>query len=189
VWDLFNEPDNPNENSYGPLELKNKDEVAERLVRLSFEWARAVGPTQPLTVGLWRGPEWDQPEKLNLVHKAALELSDVISFHNYDGPDVLKARIAQLRKTGRPLLCTEYLARANGSTFADILPIFKKEKIAAYNWGLVDGKTNTKYPWKTWQMPIIGVEPDPWHHEIFHADGKPYREDEVRLIKSLTGAK
>jgi hypothetical protein len=189
VWDLFNEPDNPNENSYGPLELKNKDEVAERLVRLSFEWARAVGPTQPLTVGVWRGPEWDQPEKLNLVHKAALELSDVISFHNYDGPDVLKARIAQLRKTGRPLLCTEYLARANGSTFADILPIFKKEKIAAYNWGLVDGKTNTKYPWKTWQMPIIGVEPDPWHHEIFHADGKPYREDEVRLIKSLTGAK
>jgi hypothetical protein len=189
VWDLFNEPDNPNENSYGPLELKNKDEVAERLVRLSFKWARAVGPTQPLTVGLWRGAEWDQPEKLNLVHKAALELSDVISFHDYGTPAALNARIAQLRKTGRPLLCTEYLARGNGSTFADVLPIFKQEKIAAYNWGLVDGKTNTKYPWKTWQMPIIGVEPDPWHHEIFHTDGKPYREDEVRLIKSLTGAK
>jgi hypothetical protein len=189
AWDLFNEPDNPNENSYGPLELKNKDEVAERLVRLSFQWAREVGPKQPLTVGVWRGAEWDQPEKLNLVHKAALELSDVISFHNYDGPKLLNARIAQLRKTGRPLLCTEYLARGNGSTFETILPIFKKEKIAAYNWGLVDGKTNTKYPWKTWQMPIIGVEPEPWHHEIFHTDGKPYSEDEVKLIKSLTGAK
>ena len=44
AWDLFNEPDNDNANSYGPLELKNKDEVAERLVRLSFQWARAVGP-------------------------------------------------------------------------------------------------------------------------------------------------
>ena len=33
AWDLFNEPDNLNGNSYGPLELKNKDEVAARLVR------------------------------------------------------------------------------------------------------------------------------------------------------------
>ena len=188
AWDLFNEPDNPNTNSYGPLELKNKDEVAEGLVRRVFAWAREVGPSQPLTVGLWRGEPWDQPEKLNLVHKAALELSDIISFHDYNDPAQLKARIAQLRKTGRPLLCTEYLARGNGSTFEQILPIFKEEKIAAYNWGLVDGKTNTKYPWSTWAMPILG-EPDPWHHEIFHADGRPYREDEVRLIKSLTGAK
>jgi hypothetical protein len=188
AWDLFNEPDNPNTNSYGPLELKNKDEVAERLTRLSFQWAREVGPSQPLTVGLWRRPEWDQPEKLNLVHKAALELSDVISFHDYNDPKTLNARIAQLRKTGRPLICTEWLARGNGSTVEAILPILKKERIAAYNWGLVDGKTNTKYPWHTWQMPILG-EPDPWHHELFHTDGKVYREDEVRLFKSLTGAR
>ena len=135
AWDLFNEPDNPNENSYGPLELKNKDEVAERLVRLSFQWAREVGPKQPLTVGVWRGPEWDQADKLNKVHKAALELSDVISFHNYDGPEILNARIAQLRKTGRPLICTEYIARGNGSTFEAILPIFKKEKIGGLQLG------------------------------------------------------
>lgn len=188
LWDLFNEPDNDNANSYGPLELKNKDEVAARLVRLSFQWAREVAPSQPLTVGLWRGAEWDQPAKLNLVHQAALELSDVISFHDYGSPDAMNARIAQLKMTGRPLFCTEYLARANGSTFEAILPILKQQKIAAYNWGLVDGKTNTKFPWKTWQMPIMG-EPDPWHHEIFHADGKPYRDAEVRHIKSLTGAK
>jgi hypothetical protein len=187
VWDLFNEPDNPNANSYGPLELKNKDEMAERLVRKSFEWAREVGPSQPLTVGLWRGPAWDQPEKLNLTHRAALELSDVISYHNYEGPAEMRARIAELRKTGRPLLCTEYIARGNGSTFEAILPILKEEKIAAYNWGLVDGKTNTKYPWPTWAMPELG-EPDPWHHEIFHADGRPYRKAEVELIKKLTDA-
>ncbi len=184
-WDLFNEPDNDNANSYGPLELKNKDEAAERLVRLSFQWARAVGPSQPLTVGVWRGEEWDKPASMNRVHRAAVELSDVISFHDYRGPESMTRRIGQLRKYGRPLLCTEYLARGNGSTFEEILPILKQEKVAAYNWGLVDGKTQTKYPWSTWQKPIVG-EPQPWHHEIFHADGKPYRDDEVKLIRELT---
>jgi Cellulase (glycosyl hydrolase family 5) len=187
AWDLFNEPDNLNGNSYGPLELKNKDEMSVRLVRHSFDWARAAGPTQPLTVCLWAGPPWDKPETLNQVHRAAIELSDVISFHDYGKPDAMQNRIHQLRKYGRPLLCTEYMARGNGSTFEAILPLLKKEKIAAYCWGLVDGKTQTKYPWATWQMPILG-EPHPWHHDIFHTDGKPYREDEVALIRKLTGA-
>jgi hypothetical protein len=186
AWDLFNEPDNPNTNSYGPLELKNKDEVAARLVRLSFKWARGVGPKQPLTVGVWRLEHWDKPEQLNQVHRAAVELSDVISFHDYGKTDVTLRRIAELKTYGRPLLCTEFMARGNGSTFEGALPIFKKEKIAAYCWGLVDGKTNTKYPWSTWQMPILG-EPEPWHHEIFHTDGRPYREAEVKLIRQLTG--
>jgi hypothetical protein len=186
AWDLFNEPDNNNTNSYGPLELKNKDEAAERLVRLSFQWARAVEPSQPLTVGLWRGPAWNEPQELNRVHQAALELSDVISFHDYGPPESMQRRISELRNQGRPLLCTEYVARGNGSTFEAILPILKREKVAAYCWGLVDGKTQTKYPWSTWQKPILG-EPDPWHHEIFHTDGRPYRPNEVKLIRELTG--
>lgn len=185
AWDLFNEPDNPNTNSYGPLELKNKDEVAERLVRQAFAWAREVGPSQPLTVGVWRGPEWDQADKLNLVHRAALELSDVISFHDYSAPDVMEARIKQLRPLGRPLICTEFMARGNGSTFEAILPILKREKVGAICWGLVDGKTNTKYPWATWQMPELG-EPSPWHHEIFRGDGTPYSAAEAALIRKLS---
>lgn len=188
AWDLFNEADNLNSNSYGPLELKNKDEVSARLVKKSFEWARAGNPTQPLTVCVWAGPPWDQTEKLNQVHRAAVELSDVISFHDYSKPDAMQSRINQLRKYGRPLICTEFMARGNGSTFETILPILKKENVAAYCWGLIDGKSQTKYPWHTWQMPIIG-EPDPWHHDVFHTDGKPYREDEVKLIRELTGHK
>ncbi len=188
AWDLFNEPDNLNGNSYGPLELKNKDEVSARVVRLSFDWARATRPSQPLTVCLWAGPPWDQVDKLNQVHRAAVELSDVISFHDYSKPEAMLNRIHQLRKYERPLLCTEFMARGNGSTFEAILPILKKERVAAYCWGLVDGKTQTKYPWHTWQMPIIG-EPDPWHHDIFRADGKPYRQGEVKLIRELTGHK
>jgi hypothetical protein len=187
AWDLFNEPDNDNTNSYGPLELKNKDEVAARLVRLCFQWAREVGPSQPLTVGVWRGAPWDQLDQQKLVHRAALELSDIVSFHDYGKPESMNARIKQLRKYGRPLICTEFMARGNGSTFEAILPILKQERVGAICWGLVDGKTQTKYPWHTWQMPILG-EPNPWHHEVFHTDGKPYRGDEVRLIKELTGA-
>jgi hypothetical protein len=139
-----------------------------------------------LTVGVWRGPGWDNPQQLNQVHQAALELSDVVSFHDYGKPESMQARIGQLRKYGRPLLCTEYMARGNGSTFEAILPLLKKESVAAYCWGLVDGKSQTKYPWTTWKMPILG-EPDPWHHDIFRTDGRPYREDEVKLIRELTG--
>lgn len=187
AWDLFNEADNLNSNSYGPLELKNKDKVAARLVRKSFEWAREVAPSQPLTVCLWGpSPKWDDAESLNKVHQAALELSDVISFHDYSKPEAMNNRIKQLRKYGRPLLCTEFMARGNGSTFEAILPILKKEKVAAYCWGLVDGKSQTKYPWVTWQMPILG-EPQPWHHDIFHTDGRPYRDSEVKLIREQTG--
>jgi hypothetical protein len=185
LWDLFNEPDNSNANSYGPLELRNKDERAARLVSRSFEWARAVDPSQPLTVGVWQGPPWDNEEKLNQVHRRALELSDVISFHDYGPPESMTGRIVQLEGLGRPLICTEYMARGNGSTFESILPLLKEKRVAAYCWGLVDGKSQTKYPWSTWQMPLL-EEPDPWHHDIFHPDGRPYREDETALIKRLT---
>ncbi|MDZ4657828.1 MAG: cellulase family glycosylhydrolase [Bythopirellula sp.] len=185
VWDVFNEPDNPNAGSYGSRELQNKDELAAKLVKLSFAWARQVDPEQPLTVGLWRGPAWDQTNELNLVHKAALDESDVISFHDYGDPNSMKSRIAQLKGLGRPLFCTEFMARGNGSTFEAILPILKEEKVAAYCWGLVDGKSQTKYPWTTWEKPISG-EPSPWHHDIFHADGTPYAQQEVDTIKSMT---
>jgi hypothetical protein len=126
-------------------------------------------------------------DKQNRVHRAALELSDVISFHDYGNPTSMQARIAQLKSFGRPMICTEYMARGNGSTFQAILPLLKKERIGAYCWGLVDGDSQTKYPWKTWQMPILG-EPDPWHHDIFRKDGQPYSEAECKLIRQVTSA-
>ena len=185
AWDLFNEPDNPNKSSYGPLELPNKDEAAARLVNRTFAWAREASPSQPLTVGVWAGGPWDDAPALNHVHRAALAESDVISFHNYGDPNDLKTRIAELKDLDRPMLCTEFMARGNGSTFEAVLPVLKEEKIAAYCWGLVDGKSQTKYPWKSWQMPIAG-EPKPWHHDIFHTDGRPYRQAEVEFIRRAT---
>ena len=52
--------------------------------------------------------------------------------------------------------------------------------------GFVSGKTNTIYAWDT-PMPN-GAEPKVWFHDIFRKDGTPYSQEEVDLIKSLTGA-
>ena len=59
-----------------------------------------------------------------------------------------------------------------------------KEKIAAINWGLVDGKTNTKYPWKSWVIRP-SKEPEVWHHDIFRSDGTPYSRSEVNFIRKM----
>ncbi len=65
------------------------------------------------------------------------------------------------------------------------MPMLKRQNIAAFNWGLVDGKSNTKY---AWGEPIPdGSEPKLWFHEIFHPDGTPYKQEEAEVIKSLTG--
>ena len=91
-----------------------------------------------------------------------------------------------LRRYHRPLVCTEYMARPQGSTFEAILPYLKKEKIDAYNWGFVAGKSNTIYAWDSWQHPYP-QEPKVWFHDIFRADGAPFDQKEVELIQQLTG--
>ena len=88
-----------------------------------------------------------------------------------------------LKSHGRPMICTAYMARPRNSRFSNILPLLKKENVGAINWGLVAGKSNTKYMWDT---PIKdGSEPDEWFHEVFRQDGTPYRQDEADLIKKL----
>ena len=44
MWDLMNEPDNEN-GSYKAQELPNKAEVAVRLLKEEWGWARSVKPT------------------------------------------------------------------------------------------------------------------------------------------------
>lgn len=191
-WDLFNEPDNTNDSSYGEkgelkteLEKSKKHELSLELLNKSFTWAREANPTQPLTSGVWRG-DWSSDATLTPMEKAQLDNSDIISFHSYDPTDELKKRVAQLRRYKRPLLCTEFMARPRGSTFDPMLAYFKDEKIGAYNWGFVEGKTNTIYPWDSWQKRYA-AEPPVWFHDIFRTDGKPYREEEVEYIKGVTG--
>ena len=187
AWDIWNEPDNVNPNSYGKQEPPNKVDLVLKLLPQAFQWARDASPEQPLTSGVWKG-DWSSDEKLSATERVQLENSDVISFHNYDSGAEFEKRVKWLQRYRRPLLCTEYMARGNGSTFQGSLPIAKKHKVAAYNWGFVAGKTQTHLPWDSWQKPYVGGrEPSVWFHEIYKQDGTPYRQDEVDLIRSLTG--
>ncbi|MBZ9731234.1 cellulase family glycosylhydrolase [Salegentibacter sp. JZCK2] len=165
LWDLYNEPGNNDKGNESMALLKNV-----------FKWAREVNPSQPLSVGLWK---WDLKD-LNTYQ--ALN-SDIITYHSYDEPQAHNRIIELLKTHGRPMICTEYMARTRNNTFNNTLPMLKEENIGAINWGLVNGKSNTIYAWNT---PIeSGEEPVEWFHDIFRKDGTPYRQDEVDLIKKL----
>jgi hypothetical protein len=186
AWDLWNEPDNDNLDAYGKVELKNKVEYVNRLLPQVFAWARSSNPNQPLTSGVWSG-DWSSPVRLNPTERIQLEQSDVISFHNYAWPEVFEQKVAWLEQYHRPLICTEYMARPIGSTFDTVLPLAKKHRVVAINWGLVAGKTQTYLPWDSWQRPYVLQQPPVWFHEVFHPDGTPYREREAQVIRELTG--
>ncbi len=185
-WDIFNEPDNANSQSYGKLELADKEARTTDLLAAAFTWARAARPTQPLTAGIWNG-DWTSDSGLRPLQKLMLSQSDVVSFHSYDPPERLEEKISQLKRYGRPLLCTEFMARAQQSTFDPSLEILKRNNVSAYCWGFVSGKTQTIYPWDSWTKPYA-KPPEIWFHDIFHADGRPYDPQEVAYIKRLTGA-
>ena len=165
LWDLYNEPGN-----------SGKLESSMPLLTKVFEWARQVNPDQPISVGLWR---WDF-EKLNAFQ--ALN-SDIITYHDYEAPEWHKRVLQVLKTHRRPMICTEYMARTNNSTFANTMPLLKKENIGAINWGLVSGKTNTIY---AWDKPIKdGSQPELWFHDIFWPDGRPYKQEDIEQIKKL----
>ena len=187
AWDVWNEPDNDNHSSYGTKEPKNKTELVLALLPKAFAWAREAKPSQPLTSGIWKG-DWTSLDAMGPMGKLQIQLSDVISFHSYEKPEAFEKRITDLEKLGKPLLCTEYMARGNGSTFEGSLPIAKKHYVAAMNWGFVAGKTQTFLPWDSWQKPYTDREPAVWFHEVFRTDGAPYDPKEVALIRELTGA-
>ncbi len=186
AWDVWNEPDNTNDSSYGPAEPDDKVRVVLALLPKAFAWARSARPEQPLTSGVWRG-DWSDPEKLDPIAKEQLELSDVISFHNYGPPEDFEKRVKWLQQEGRPLICTEYMARAEKSTFEGTLPIAKRYKVGAINWGFAAGKTQTYLPWDSWQQPYVDRAPTLWFHEIFHENGVAYLPSEVVFIRKMTG--
>jgi hypothetical protein len=166
VWDLYNEPGNSG---------MGNDSLP--LVEACFGWARACRPTQPLTVGLWSGDLVD-------LNRAQTELSDVITFHNYGDASALRADIAARRAFHRPLICTEFMARTLGSSYATHLPIFREERVGCYAWGLVAGKTQTIYPWGS---EPGSPEPVIWFHHLFRTDGTPFDPGELVSIGRNVG--
>ena len=169
LWDLYNEPGGSGGYRYGERSLP--------LLQKIFTWGRTVNPSQPLSAGVW-------DMSLTNLNKFQLENSDVITYHTYEGVNSHQQLIDTLKQYGRPMICTEYMARTQNSTFQDIMPMLKRENIGAINWGLVAGKTNTIFAWDT-PLPDV-VEPPLWFHDIFRSDGTPYSAEEVECIRSLT---
>ncbi|MFT4093714.1 MAG: cellulase family glycosylhydrolase [Niabella sp.] len=185
VWDVWNEPDNLNIPAYNKIEVPDKVALVLPLLKKVFEWARAANPSQPLTSGIWAG-NWAADSTLKPIEKLQVEASDIISFHCYDDSVTLSKKIKELQRYNRPLFCTEYMARPNKSTFQSSLPVAKANKVAMINWGFVDGKSQTIYPWDSWTKQYTS-EPPLWFHDIFRKNGTPYKKEEVNFIKKMTG--
>jgi len=165
MWDLYNEPGNSSYN-----------ETSMPLLKKVFEWAWTVRPSQPLTAATW----YDNKD----FNTFQLANSDIITIHNYNDAENLEKELKEKAKLGRPIVCSEYMARPRNSRFQTHLPIFKKYNVGAINWGLVSGKSNTIYQWS---KPIPdGSEPELWFHDIFRKDGTPYDKKETDFIKAIT---
>lgn len=170
AWDLVNEPGN-----------SGLGDLAAPLVEASFRWARSEAPDQPLTAGVWLGhTTWD-------LSLRQIALSDVVSFHAYQPGRSTRSLIESLTELadGRPLLCSEYMARTLGSTFESVLPVLAESRIGAFHWGLVAGRSQTIYPWTS---RAGDPEPAVWFHDIFRADGTPWRPAEIEFIRAQIAA-
>ena len=170
MWDLYNEPGN-----------SKHEETSLSLLTNVFRWVRDCKPSQPITAGVW---DYNSPRK-NVLNAFMLNHSDIISYHNYDNEAQHAECIKFLKMLNRPLICTEYMARRNDSRFCNVLPLMKKEKTGAINWGFVAGKTNTIFAWD--EVIPSGEEPELWFHDIYRSNGVPFQQEEVDCIQSLTG--
>lgn len=189
-WDLYNEPGN--RMIFGPYESTLFDpdfsEQSLRLLHDCFAWARTETPSQPLTVGAWSTPVAGAAHAAyqTEIDRAALELSDIVTFHAYLATEKVDAIIATLAETGRPMLCTEWMARAVGSRISDQLKLFKDRNVGCVQWGLVQGRTQTWLPWPENLVAAHGGSADRsvWFHDILNKSGEPYDENEAEVMRA-----
>ncbi len=169
-WDLYNEPGN-----------EGRGARSLPLLRAAFQWARQAAPMQPLTSGVWA---WDEDRRE--INNFLMAESDVLTFHEYADAAQLTQALARMKQEGRPVLCTEWMSRTLGSRFETHLPLFKEENVGCFFWGLVNGRTQTHFPWGS----APGAPPPPvWFHDLLDGRGRPYREEEVALLRQVNGTR
>ncbi len=179
AWDLYNEPGN---GSCGDHVTRSglRESASLPLLLDVFRWAEEISPSQPYTVGVW-----NQSEGFNELNEASLAYSDIVSFHFYGNKTDMADFIKRLkeRAAGRPMICTEYMARHLDSTFADVLPVLKEAHVGAVNWGVVSGKTQTIYPWDSYQSDDRYTKP---FHDVFSQDGQLLLPEEAEVFRKYT---
>jgi hypothetical protein len=188
MWDIYNEP--------GRNHLKDK---SNPFLHLVWNWARSVGVSQPLT-SCMDGSVGFFNERTNAIN------SDILTFHSYDPPAALQSLLEKHERLalGRPVLCTEFMARDFKSTFKDCVPVFHNSNVGCICWGLVAGKSQTIYNWasvedgaldaklienKFSDFPAVPLEePELWFHDIYRIDGSPFDQQEVDFLLEFTNA-
>ena len=187
AWDIWNEPDN------GPeVWLEDAEQLAAKaalvipLLIEAFVWAREADPVQPLTSAIWLG-NWSAFDRLSHMQQVQVSNSDVITFHHYGVAKDFNRRVTWLSRLGRPVMCTEYMARTIGSTFEAILPVARKKNIGTYCWGLVLGRTQTHLAWDPKANEEIAQGKRPWFHDVLHPDGTPHSPQEAEFLRKITG--
>ncbi len=193
-WDLYNEPGNRMIFEAAGARLYEPD-VSDQSLKLmlsAFAWCRSEVPSQPLTVAAWttKSPGSNEEPYQTEIDRRALELSDIVSFHAYRDIDHVRRFIDDLARFRRPMLCTEWMARTVGSRIANQLGLFKHRKVGCFQWGLVQGRTQTHLPWPADLVEDHGGHADPsvWFHDLLDSTGRPYDPTEIRKIREVTGA-
>ena len=221
LFDLFNEPDNANAGSYSSIgdrvpsaedalgkELQPlvKAQSARSLIAKALQWSREIGPSQPLTVGVYWAPSGDEEADRYRGETGGwvLGVVDVTTFHNYDVIRGMATEVLNLKSLGRPVICTEYMSRGTGSTFDPILgylrcepaaqacltspcslctrPLRRSQDVWAFNWGFVAGRSQTNYPWDSWQVQY--TEEPAWFHDVLRIDGSAYDAAEHAYLRN-----
>ncbi len=170
-WCLYNEPENFKQ---GAQSLP--------LLREVFKWGREANPSQPLSSPLWICPGVHGTRSNFPIVSFLGENCDIMTFHCYYGPEEMETFISLMKQFGRPMVCQEYMGRPR-STFEEIMPILKRERVGAISWGLTAGKCNFHLQWSS---KAGDPEPEIWFHDIFRLDGTPYSQREVDFIRSMT---
>ena len=99
IWDIYNEP------GYG-----RRQDITLPNLKSMFEIVRNINPSQPLTACVYR-IDGDENIPLDAAQQYALDNSDIVSYHCYKEYSEHIKIIKRLKKEGRPLLNTEWLAR------------------------------------------------------------------------------
>ena len=177
MWDVCNEIGNSRRRG---ITLPHIKEMVKMI--------REINPSQPLTIGAW----WagDDYSFSNDEDAFALECSDIITYHCYGRYTEHIQIIKNLKKLGRPLINTEWLARCTGNTVFDNFPLFYLENIGCYNWGFVAGKYQTYEPYEGhWQWyesdKNAPIDFTKWFHDLYRISHRPYDPRETELIKKF----
>lgn len=180
IWDIWNEPGFKT----GDPETFREMGWVEKMVH----WCREENLCQPITASIIWDPDRDADvssptwEKRRQVEA----MMDLHNFHSYDCARNFGAEIDytldRIRKiSNRPIVCTEAMIRVNGSSVQRTLPVFAREHVHVYLWGLYNNDWNWSVKWGRSTYDAF----DPMFHDFLWADGDAYDAREFPFIKNF----